>query len=89
MQLKLLSFILSFSMRLQFMSNSRINASPRKKNYLITLLIIYPFETVNPFRKGKAQKDFSFYKRFLEELKNFENFGATLEDMMLCVFQYP
>ena len=26
-----------------------------------------PFESVNPLRKWKAQKDFSFYKRFLKE----------------------
>ena len=34
------------------------------KTFLIKLLIIFPFETVNPLRKKETQKDFSLCKSF-------------------------
>ena len=42
--------------------------------------MIFSYKTVNPW------KDFSLYKRFLEEFKNFENFGATLEEVVHHIF---
>ena len=42
----------------------------------------------NPLRKRKTQEDFSLYKKFLEKFENFENFRATLEEVIHCIFLY-
>ena len=43
-------------------------------------------DTFHAVSNRKAQKDFSLCKRFEEKLKNLENFGATLEEVIYCVF---
>ena len=48
--------------------------------------MIKPFESTNPLAKRKIQKDFSLYKRFSETFKDLENFGATLKEVVHCVF---
>ena len=50
--------------------------------------MIFSFETASPLRKRKVKKDFSLYKRFSEEFKNFENFGASLEEVVYCDFHH-
>ena len=87
---KSLLFILSFrNCNIEIAIHERVwsNSHPCTKTFVMKQVMIFPFETVNPQRK-KSQKNLSFRKRLSDQLKKFENFGATLQEIAHRVFYY-
>ena len=49
--------------------------------------MVFSHEPVTPLKKSNVQKDIKLYKRVSEDYKNFENFGAKLEEVFHCFIE--